>query len=37
MTFRVAHWDTLDNNLALEYAWEDTFERTNGKCHVFTF
>ena len=37
MTFRVAHWDILDDSLAFKYAREDIFKLTNGKCHVFTF
>ena len=37
MAFRVAHWDTLDINLALWYARGRFFERSNDKCHVFTF
>ena len=26
MTFRVADWDTLDNSLAFQRAWEDNLE-----------
>ena len=36
MTFRVAHWITLDDSLAFQYTGEE-FECTNGKWHVFTF
>ena len=35
MTFRVAHWDMLDDNLAFWYAREGYFVYTNGKCLVF--
>ena len=37
--FRVARTDKLDDKLALGFRMqgEDIFERTNGKCHVFTF
>jgi hypothetical protein len=30
MTFRVAHWDTLEVGKG-----EDVLEHTNDKCHVF--
>ena len=33
MTISVAHWNTLDDSLALKYAREDIFEFSNGKCH----
>ena len=39
ITFRVAHWDTLeDQMLVLRFSMqrEDIFERTNGKCHLCT-
>ena len=37
MTFRVAHWGTLDDSLAFQYASGNFFECTNGECHVFVF
>ena len=37
MTSRVAHLDTLGDSRVFQYAREDTFQRTYGKCHVFTF
>ena len=38
MSFRVAHWDALDNSLALKYAKGRLFSVvTNHKCHVVTF
>jgi hypothetical protein len=39
MTFRVAHWDILeDQMLVLRFSMqrEDTFECMNGKCHLCT-
>ena len=36
ITFRVAHWDALDDNLGFGMQEDDIFERTNDKCHVFT-
>ena len=35
MTFRVAHWDKLDDIvLYFNVQGEDVFECTNGKCYV---
>jgi hypothetical protein len=36
MTFRVAHWDMLDDSLA-SYQGENIFECINNKCHMFAF
>ena len=33
MTFRVAHWDMLDDNL-VSYQGEHIFECINDKCHM---
>ena len=35
MTFKVAHWDALDDSLTFSMQGTDNCECTNGKCHVF--
>ena len=37
MTFREAHWDSLDDSLVFSYVREDNSKCTNGKCRVFSF